>query len=139
MTSPAFWNPNVLDDASNTLHGQLWQFSSTSIELTDCFYNMEGDMIVQKTNFDDNSVTSNNSSTSSDSRRRSYRQLTRRERGRKRHKLRISWWDQPVTTAAVVPIFSSYPDVIQSSGPVDMFEPRIRGESLMKWNLKSKH
>ena len=65
MTSPAVWNPSVLDDAPDTSQRRLRQFPSTQIEFTEGFYNMEGDVIVQKTDIDDNSLASNNSSTSS--------------------------------------------------------------------------
>ena len=47
-TSPAIWNPSVLDDAPDALQKRLRQFPSTPIEFTDSFYNMEGDIIVQQ-------------------------------------------------------------------------------------------
>ena len=95
MTSPGIWNPSTLDDAPNSSQKRLRQFPSTPIEFTEGFYNLEGDIIVQRSSIgDDNSIVSNNSS--SGSQRRAYRQLTKKERGRPRHKSKISWWDDPV-------------------------------------------
>ena len=81
------------------------------------FYNLEGDIIVQKSDIDiedEVSVTSDTSSTSSGSRRRLYRSRTRKEKQKKRHGPKgnikaITWWDDHV------------PD------PAAEFESRIQG------------
>ena len=87
MTSPGEWNPSLLDNAPNASEKRLRQLPSTPIEVTDKFYNMEGDIIVQKrdVDVDDISVVSDDSSTSSGSRRRSHRARTRKGKQKKRH------------------------------------------------------
>ena len=65
MTSPGIWNPSMLDDAPDSSQKRLRQFPSTLIEFTEGFYNLEGDIIVQRNNInDDDSIVNNNSSTS---------------------------------------------------------------------------
>ena len=80
MTSPGEWNPSLLDDAPNASQSRLKRFPSTLIEATNGFYNMEGDVIVQETDIDDNSINSDASSTSSGSRQRSYWSRTQKEK-----------------------------------------------------------
>ena len=80
MTSPGECNSSLLDDSTNALEQRLKQFSPTSIDATDNFYNMEENIIVQKSNIDDNSIISDASSTSTSSRRQSYHARTRKEK-----------------------------------------------------------
>ena len=68
MTSPGIWNPSLLGNAPDSTLKRLRQFPSTPIKFTEGFYNLEGDIIVQRNDIDDNSLVSNNSSTSSGSR-----------------------------------------------------------------------
>ena len=86
MTSPGEWNLSLLDDEPDASQKRLRQFPPTPIEQTDAFYNLEGQIIVQRSDVDvdDTSVTSDSSSTSSGSRRRSYRSRTRKEKQKKR-------------------------------------------------------
>ena len=74
MTSPGEWNPSLLDDEPDATQKRLQQFPPTPIEQTDAFYNLEGQIIVQKydTDLDDVLVASDNLNTSSGSRRQSY-------------------------------------------------------------------
>ena len=67
ITLPGLWNPSSLDDAPDALQKRIRQVLSIPFEFTDSFYNMEGDIIVRKTNIDNNSITSNNSRTISGS------------------------------------------------------------------------
>ena len=67
MISPRLWNPGLLDDAPDALQKRLRQVPSTPIEFTDSFYNMEVGIIVQKTDINDSSISSNNLSISSGS------------------------------------------------------------------------
>ena len=119
MTSPGEWNPSLLDDEPDTSQKRLRQFPPTPIDQTDMFYNMEGDIVVQRSDInidveDDLSVTSEPSSTSCGSRRRTYRSRTRKEKQKKPHGPKgnikaITWWDDPV------------PD------PAQVFDSRVRG------------
>ena len=108
MTSPGEWNPSLLDDVPNASQTRLKQFPPTPIDQTDMFYNLEGDIIVQRSDIDDeDSVTSDASSTCNGSRRRSYRSRTRKEKKKKRHGPKgnikaITWWDDPVPDPASV-------------------------------------
>ena len=81
MTSPGEWNPSLLDDKPDATQKRLRQFPPIPIEQTEAFYNLEGQIIVQRSDMDidDTSIASDNSSTSSGSRRRSYRSRTRKE------------------------------------------------------------
>ena len=120
----------MLDDAPDPSHKRLRQSPSTQIKFTEGFYNLEGDIIVQRSDINDSSIVSNNSSTSSGSRQRTYRQLTKKERSRSRHKSKISWWDDPVmnyVNSEPNPHFPSNPDTVQSNGPVNKLESQIRG------------
>ena len=56
ITSPGIWNPSTLDDAPNSSQKRLRQFPSTPIEFTEGFYNLEGDIIVQRSDIDDSSI-----------------------------------------------------------------------------------
>ena len=67
MTLPGEQNLSLLDDTPNTSEKRLKQFPSTPIDATDGFYNMEGDIIVQKNDIDEISIISNSFSTSSGS------------------------------------------------------------------------
>ena len=69
MTLSGEWNLSLLDDAPDASQKRLRQVPSTPIEFTDSFYNMEGDIIVKKTDVGESSIISNNLSTSSGSRR----------------------------------------------------------------------
>ena len=80
MTSPGEWNPSLLDDLPNASKQRLKKFSPTPIDATDNFYNMEGNIIVQKSNIDDNYIVSNVSSTSRGCRRQSYQARTSKEK-----------------------------------------------------------
>ena len=91
---------------------------------------MEGNIIVQKNDIDEDLIISNNSNTSSGSRRRSYRSRTRKEKQKKRHGSKISWWDYPVMNyinSEPNPNFPSHPDHIQADDPEDRIESRVRG------------
>ena len=83
MTLPGEWNPSLLHDAPNTSEMRLSKFLSMPFDSTDSFYNMEGDIIVQKNDIDNNSIISDASSTSSGSRRWSYQSRTRKEKQKK--------------------------------------------------------
>ena len=104
MTSPGEWNPSLLDDEPDASQKRLRQFPPTPIDQTDMFYNMEGDIVVQRSEIgDEDSVTSDASSTGS--RRRSYRSRTRKEKQKKRHGPKgnikaITWWDDPAPDPA---------------------------------------
>ena len=101
MTSPGEWNPSLLDDAPNVSEKRLRQYTSTPMGAIDVFYNMKGDIVVQKNNVDTDEIfiVSDASSTSSGSRRRSYCSRTRKEKQKKRHSSKgervksIKWWD----------------------------------------------
>ena len=83
MTSPGEWNPSLLDDAPNASETRLNSFQTTHMEQTEMFYNMEGDIVVQRSDIvsdDDISIVSDTPSTSSGNRRCSYRSRTRHEK-----------------------------------------------------------
>ena len=80
MMSPGEWNPSLLDGSPHASELRLGQFPPTPINTTDDFYNMEGNIIVQKSDIDYNSIISDASSTSSGSRRRQYRSNSRKEK-----------------------------------------------------------
>ena len=82
ITSPGERNPSLLDDSPNASEQRLRLFSPTPIDDTDNFYIMEGNIIVQKGDIDDNSIVSNASSTSSGNRRQSYQARTWRKKRR---------------------------------------------------------
>ena len=85
MISPGELNPSLHDNTPNASEKRLKLFQSTLIDATDSFYNMEGDIIIQKNDIDGNMIISNSSSTSSGSRRRSYQSRTGKEKQKKRH------------------------------------------------------
>ena len=60
MTSPGEWNPSLLDDEPDATQKRLRQFPPTPIEQTDAFYNLEGQIIVQRSDIDidDTSIAS---------------------------------------------------------------------------------
>ena len=53
LISPGEWNPSLLDEASDASEKRLRQLPLTHVEATDIFYNMEGDIIVQKRDVDE--------------------------------------------------------------------------------------
>ena len=125
MTLPGTWILSLIDDSLDASQRRLRQIPPTPIEFTDSFYDMEGNIIVQKTDVEDNSINSNNSSTSSGSRGRSYRSRTRKEKQKKCHGSKISWWDDSVMNyvdSEPNPQFPSHPDIVKPNGPVDNLE-----------------
>ena len=78
--SPGEWNPSLLDDSPNASEQQLRQFPPTSTDATDNFYNMDGNITVQKSDIGDNSIISESSNTSSGSRRQFYQARSRKEK-----------------------------------------------------------
>ena len=75
----------------------LWQFPTTSIDATDSFYDVEGNIQAHKSDCDKESVVSDTSSTSSGVRRRIYCQSrTWKEKKKEQHKpkgAQIKWLD----------------------------------------------
>ena len=95
-TLPGEWNPSLLDNSQNISGQRLRQFPPTPIDATDNFYNIQGSIIVQKSDINDTSIFSDTSSTSSGSRRRTYQAQTRKEKQKKHHSPKgkiIEWWD----------------------------------------------
>ena len=96
MTLPGEWNPSLLDDSPNASDLRLRQFPPTSIDATVNFYNIEGNIIVQKRDVDDSSISSNVLNTSSGSRRCSYQARSRKVKEKKHHGpkgKKIKWSD----------------------------------------------
>lgn len=106
ITRPGEWNPSLLDDKVNASEQCLKQLYPTSQDAIDNFYNMQGDIIVQRNNVD--SVTSDNSSTSSGSKRWSYQERTRKEKQKHQHRSKLS-------------LLSSKPEFDLFNGLKDMF------------------
>ena len=67
MIPARVWNPTLLDDTVGATNLRNKQLPTTPIEFTNDFYNFQGDIIVQKSNIDIDSVDSNNSTTSTSS------------------------------------------------------------------------
>ena len=80
MTSAAVWNPTLLDDTVGATDLRIKQLPTTPIEFTNDFYNLQGDIIVQKCDIDIDSVDSGNSTNS-----KPYRSRTRKEKHKIRH------------------------------------------------------
>ena len=78
--SPGEWNPSLLEHMPNASEKRLKQIPSTPIDTNNNFYDMEGNIIVQKSDIDDMSVVSDASSTSSGSKRQSYQSKSRKEK-----------------------------------------------------------
>ena len=116
MTSPGTWNPSLIDDSPDASQKRLCQIPSAPIEFTDSFYDIEGNIIVQKTDVDEDSIISNHSSTRSGSRRRSYRSTTRKEKQKKRHGSKISLWDDRKSNDSNFP---THPPHVLPSVPPD--------------------
>ena len=83
MTSLEEWNPSLLNDSKNASKLQLKQFPPTPIDTAADYFNMEGNIIVQKSEIDDNAIISEFSSTSSGSTRQSFQLITRKEKQKK--------------------------------------------------------
>ena len=88
---------------------------------------MEGDIIVQKTDIDNNSIISNNLSMSSGSRRWSYRTQTRKGCGKKCHGSKLRWWDDPDVQSVEDSKLPTHPLEIHSTDHLDKFNSQIRG------------
>lgn len=90
MTSPGKKSSSLLDGTVNASKCRLKQFPSAPIDVTDNLYNIEGNIIVQRSDTDNDSITSNNSSNSSVSRHCSYWTRTRKEKQKRQHKYKLS-------------------------------------------------
>ena len=89
MTSPAPWNPSLLDDSRDAVEQRIKQFPSTPLSSTDNFYNIEGDLLAWKSDSDSkssgDSVSSGVSIDSDGSLGHSYFSRSRKEKRKRRY------------------------------------------------------
>ena len=115
MTSAAVWNPTLLDNSVGATILRIIQSPTTPIEFTDDFYNLQGDIIVQKSDIDIDSVDSRNSTNS-----KPYCSRTRKEKQKICHEpkgKRVKLLDLPNSPSAPT---SSPPS--RKIGPAPNFE-----------------
>ena len=99
MTPSGEWNPSLLDDTPNASELWLKKFPPSLIDATDDFYNMEGNVVLQKSDIDDMSIVSDVSSTGSGNRRWYYQVRSTKEKQKKNYGPKekyIKWWDDKV-------------------------------------------
>ena len=64
MTSASVWNPTLLDDTVGATDLRIKQLPTTPVKFTNDFYNLQGEIIVQKSDIEIDLVDSGNSTNS---------------------------------------------------------------------------
>ena len=115
----------LLDDTVGATNLRIKQLPTTPLEFTNNFYNSQGNIIVQKSDIDNDYTASDTSSTSSGSKHKQYRARTRKENLKVRHGPkgnRVKWLD----LAESPPAPPACPPSVNTD-PARSVQSRIRG------------